>query len=131
MRPIVRLVTGIALGLGFAAAAVTTVASVRADMQPPPAAAALAPSAEEAVRSAVESAGDAYVGDCAATVSPRDAGKTCSRLVAERNGVRAYLAGRCFSEFSRWVFVASEDGGWRTVGVAVLDFFGPPEPPWP
>ena len=91
----------------------------------------IAESPEAAVRAAVETAGDVYAGDCASTVSPRDAGKVCSRLVAENDGARAYLTGRTFSEFSRWVFVAPMDGGWTVTGTAALDFFGAPTPPWP
>jgi hypothetical protein len=88
-------------------------------------------SPEAAVRAAVETAGEVYAGDCASTISPRDAGKVCSRLVAEKDGARAYLTGRTFSEFSHWVFVAPVDGGWTVTGTAALDFFGTPTPPWP
>lgn len=88
--------------------------------------------AEAAVQAAVEAVGDVYAGDCGQTVSPRDAGKVCSRLVAEHGGVIAYLVGRTFSEFSRWVFVAAEGAqSWRVAGSVPLDFFGPVEPPWP
>jgi hypothetical protein len=90
------------------------------------------PTPEAAVQAAVEATGESYAGDCNQTVSPRDIGKVCTRYVGERAGTRAYLAGRTFSEFSRWVFVTSAGAGaWRVAGVAPLDFFGPPEPPWP
>jgi hypothetical protein len=89
------------------------------------------PTPEEAVRAAVEAGGEASAGDCAGTVSPRDLGRVCARLVAERAGTRAYLVGRTFSEFDRWVFVAPAGDGWQVVGVAPLDFRGPPDPPWP
>ncbi len=91
----------------------------------------VASSAEDAVRSAVNAEGDVYAGDCTATISPRDSGKVCSRLIIEKDGARAYLAGRTFSEFSRWIFVTPVGDAWRVAGVAQLDFFGPPEPPWP
>ena len=73
-----------------------------------------------------------YAGDCSATVSPRDIGKTCSKLGDERGDLRAYLIGRTFSEFSRWVFVRRDRDGWRTAGTAPLDFFAPSlDVPWP
>jgi len=87
---------------------------------------------ESLVREVVELDGAVYAGDCSDTVSPRDIGKTCSKVVAERSDVRAYLIGRTFSEFSRWVFVRRGRDGWRAAGTAPLDFFAPsPEIPWP
>ncbi len=92
---------------------------------------ATAATADDAVRAAVEATGDSYAGDCAATVSPRDVGKVCAKFAAEKDGVRAYMAGRTFSEFSRWVFVTADPtGGWRVVAVADLDFFATTIP-WP
>lgn len=101
-----------------------------------PVARAVAPaslaSPEAAIQAALAQSGFVYVGDCTATISPRDLGRYCSRLVDERAGVRAYLVGRTFSEFSRWMFVApTEDGGWESAGEAPLDFQGGPRPPWP
>lgn len=88
--------------------------------------------AEDAVRVAVEAAGDRYAGDCAAAISPRDAGKVCSRFVEARATLHAYLTGRTFSEFSTWVFVESTASGWRPVGIAPLDFFATELTiPWP
>jgi hypothetical protein len=92
----------------------------------------VAASPDAAVRAAEEAAGEEYARDCAQTVSPRDAGKVCSRLAAERDGARAYLIGRTFSEFSHWVFVAPAGAAsWQVTAVTPLDFFGPPDPPWP
>jgi hypothetical protein len=104
---------------------VTTASAQSLPSQPP------TPTPEAAVRVAVEATGEVYAGDCSATVSPRDAGKVCSRLVAEKDGARAYLTGRTFSEFSNWMFVAPLAGGWVVTGTAPLDFFGTPTPPWP
>jgi hypothetical protein len=87
---------------------------------------------EAAVRELVEARGDAYAGDCEATVSPRDIGRVCSKFVAERGELRAYLVGRTFSEYSHWVFVRRDRDGWRPVGSAPLDFFAIPVViPWP
>ena len=89
-------------------------------------------SPEDAVRIAIEAEGQRYAGDCAATVSPRDVGAVCSRFIEEREDARAYLIGRTFSEFSRWVFVASDGRRWQVVGEAPLDFHSPAvEIPWP
>lgn len=96
------------------------------------AAPAAAATAEEAVRQSVADDGGVYAGDCAAARSPDDLGKVCSRLIDERNGLRAYLAGRTFSEFSTWVFVEQTTGGWRVAGTAPLDFSATSiEIPWP
>lgn len=89
-------------------------------------------SATAAIQAAIERDGGHYAGDCAATISPHDLGKVCSRPAGERQPVRAYLLGRTFSEFDRWAFVAEDAaGGWQIVAVVTLDFLGPPEPPWP
>ncbi len=93
---------------------------------------ATAPTAEDVVRLMVESEGGAYAGDCAATRSPEDVGKVCSKLVEEQGGARAYLIGRTFSEFNTWVFVQQNTAGWRLNGAAPLDFHSTNiEIPWP
>ena len=76
--------------------------------------------ADAVVASYVEASGGRYAGDCAATVPGRDSGKVCARLVAEREGLVAYLVGRTFSEFDRWVFVSTADGA-RLAGATPLD----------
>lgn len=108
------------------------ISPVRADEQPDEVAALVVPTPEAAIRAAVEAGGRVYAGDCADAVSPRDLGRICSRLVEEKAEARAYLVGRTFSEFSTWVFVAPvPPDGWRVAASVPLDFFGPPEPPWP
>ncbi|MBI2759798.1 MAG: hypothetical protein HYX51_00020 [Chloroflexi bacterium] len=105
-------------------------AKISAEAAPP--AAVTAASADEVVRQAVEFTGMAYAGDCAATQSPRDIGKVCSKLIGERDGMRAYLTGRTFSEFSTWVFVEQTSAGWQLAGTTPLDFFAVTETiPWP
>lgn len=90
------------------------------------------PDPESAVRQIIEATGAAYAGDCGSTRSPDDAGKICSRFVEQLADVRAYLIGRTFSEFSRWVFVEHTPDGWRDAGAAELDFFVERlQPPWP
>lgn len=81
-----------------------------------------ADSPEQAVAAAVGARGALYAGDCTQMVSPRDIGKVCSRWVEERGGVRAYLLGRTFSEFTTWLFVARSSDGWQVVGEAPLRF---------
>jgi hypothetical protein len=91
-----------------------------------------AESPEQAVAAAVVAGGSLYAGDCADTVSPRDLGKVCSRLVEQRGGVRAYLVGRTFSEFSAWLFVAGVGDGWQVLGEAPLRFHSDAiDIPWP
>lgn len=90
-----------------------------------------ADSPEAAVRMSVESRGGIYAGDCAAAVSPGDTGKVCSKLAGERQGTRAYLVGRTFSEFGGWVFVAPDGDGWTVTATAPLDFFAGADVPWP
>src|SRR5205814_1297935 len=77
--------------------------------------------AEAAVAQFVQATGASYAGDCAATRSPDDLGKVCSRFVAERGNRRAYLLGRTFSEFSAWAFVQQGAEGWTVVSTAPLD----------
>lgn len=92
-----------------------------------------AESPEAAVRQLVEAEGAIYAGDCATTVSPRDIGATCSKLAAEEDGIKAYLVGRTFSEFTDWVFVQeSGRGDWRIVAEMPLDFENDDATiPWP
>jgi hypothetical protein len=87
---------------------------------------------ESAVRRLVESHGATYAGDCGGTVSPRDIGATCSKLIGEERDVKAYLVGRTFSEFTDWVFVqVTGRGDWRIVAETPLDFHNDDSIPWP
>ena len=100
--------------------------------QSAPATTMTADSPDAAVRFEVESTGATYAGDCAATRSPEDVGKVCSKLADEQNGVRAYMTGRTFSEFSTWVFVQQSNSGWQVIGSKPLDFFDMSGTiPWP
>jgi hypothetical protein len=91
-----------------------------------------AESPEQVIAAAVVASGSEYAGDCADTVSPRDVGKVCSRLVEQRGGVRAYLVGRTFSEFSTWLFVAGSGTSWQLLAEAPLRFHSESiEIPWP
>jgi hypothetical protein len=102
---------------------------------PAPAGSTAAPvmaSPDEIVRRVVEASGADYTGDCAGTHSPEDVGKVCSTLIAERDGIRAYLTGRTFSEYDTWVFVRPAGLGWCLAGVVPLDFFATADAaPWP
>jgi hypothetical protein len=91
-----------------------------------------AESAEQAVAAAIVADGARYAGNCADTVSPRDIGAVCSRLVEQRGSVRAYLVGRTFSEFSTWLFVVGDGERWQVLGQAPLRFHSDAiEIPWP
>jgi hypothetical protein len=97
-----------------------------------PATTMAADSPDGAVRLEVESTGAAYAGDCGTTRSPEDAGKVCSKFVDEQDGVRAYMTGRTFSEFSAWVFVRQGTSGGQVVDSKPLDFFDMSDTiPWP
>jgi hypothetical protein len=78
-------------------------------------------SAEGAVGLAVGDLGAGYAGDCAATRSPDDLGKACSKFVAQQGNLRAYLTGRTFSEFMEWVFVEQGAAGWYPLGTLPFD----------
>jgi hypothetical protein len=81
-----------------------------------------AESPESAVRETVESSSARYVGDCGTTVSPRDVGAVCSKLISVERGTHAYLVGRTFSEFTDWLFVEQTDRGhWQVVAATPLD----------
>ncbi len=130
----VALMGALLLSVTALAGASTALVAERAAAEPTAAAteALSATSPDEAVRLAVERQGETYAGDCAATISPRDAGKICSKLVETRGDQRAYLTGRTFSEFSTWVFVEESAAGWRVAGTAALDFFAESLViPWP
>jgi len=88
---------------------------------------------EVALQRSIEQRGAVYAGDCAGTSSPRDVGASCSRLVAEEDGVQAYLVGRTFSEFSHWLFLTrAGDGRWLVKAEIPLDFNAATlEVPWP
>jgi hypothetical protein len=113
--PAMRLTVGTLLTMALVN---TATATAQTPAEPPPAA-----SPAEAVRQVVEARGTRYADYCAATRLPADRGAFCATFVAEQSGVRAYLIGRTFSEFSEWVFVAQQGGGWWVVGTAPLDFF--------
>lgn len=87
---------------------------------------------DAAMRASVESTGRVYAGDCTNTTSPQDLGKTCSKFVAARGAMSAYVAGRTFSEFTAWLFIEQTPAGWQVVGTASVDFqTAPAVIPWP
>lgn len=91
-----------------------------------------AESPESAVHHQVAAQGERYAGACEQTVSPRDIGMLCSRLGGERDGVSAFLVGRAFSEFDRWLFVSRAEGDWRVIGESPLSLAAEKlEIPWP
>lgn len=85
----------------------------------------------EALRLYVEDQGMVFAGECAVTISPDDLGKTCWKLVDQRENVQAYLIGRTFSEYSAWVFVEEREGGYVVSTTKPLDFYGNGAIPWP
>ena len=121
---------GLAFVLAFAAIACAGSSSIHA--QDGDDATTVVASADEAVRGAVAQLGGVYAGDCAATRSPDDAGKICSKLIDQKGDQRAYLIGRTFSEFSTWTFVQQSTSGWRVTATTPLDFTDMSDAvPWP
>ena len=73
-----------------------------------------------------------YAGACEETRSPEDIGRVCFRLVEERDDMNAFLLGRTFSEFDRWLFVERRASEWVVVTEAPLDFHDTSgRIPWP
>jgi hypothetical protein len=119
-RPWVSLVAGVMLGL-LAAVSLQGVTRGQEDQTAVPTSTAAA-TPLDAVATYVEARGQVFAGPCEQTRSPEDVGKVCARRVESRGAVEAYLIGRTFSEFSTWVFVSRESGGWAVAGSAPLDF---------
>jgi hypothetical protein len=87
---------------------------------------------EQALQAAATSLGFVYAGECSTARSPEDLGRLCTTFVEERSRIRAYIAGRTFSEYTLWLFIAEGPDGWRPAGDAPFDFFAPTlTPPWP
>jgi hypothetical protein len=112
------LLAGLALGL-------SVVLALHACARDGNASASAAPAAgtpEEAIAQFVQGRGERYAGLCERARSPEDIGKVCSRLIESRGALQAHLIGRTFSEFSTWVFLDEQSGGWSVVASEPLDF---------
>lgn len=131
LRPFARfapLVTGVALGLG----AVVFLSGLTCGSGAAESPALVAATEDEALAAFVQSRGETFAGACEQTRSPQDIGKVCARFVAERDGTRAYLIGRTFSEFSTWVFLTRTADGWNVAGSTPLNFHDTSMTiPWP
>ncbi len=114
---IIPLLLAVAAGLSSAVYQGAT-----SDPQAASAQAITAASPDGALAAFVHTSGAVFAGPCEDTRSPEDFGKVCARFVAERAGVRAYLTGHTFSEFTTWVFVAPSGSGWTVRATAPLDF---------
>jgi hypothetical protein len=87
---------------------------------------------DDALQALTGMLGFSYAGDCVTARSPEDIGRVCTTFVDEQGGVRAYIAGRTFSEYSLWLFIQEGSTGWQPAGTAPFDFFAPTlDPPWP
>ena len=122
------LATLSALPLGRAAAVATRPQTAHG----PAKALAASTTPEAALAQLVAGTGASYAGDCSTTRAPEDIGKVCSRFVAARATLRAYMLGRTFSESSAWAFVQQVGGGWEPAGTVPLDpYAANGEVPWP
>ncbi len=124
---IALVLVGILLGAGVVAGLTVGQAASRTA----PGQASASPSPEAAI-AAFLTDHETYAGPCEQTRSPEHLGMLCSRFVEEQGGIRAYLLGRTFSEFERWLFVAAVASGWTVIGSTPLDFYAVPmRIPWP
>lgn len=114
------LALSIAATLGFAFVANAAASTPQGGVQP--LSMTPSPTPQGAVHLAVERLGAVYAGDCATTRSPQDLGDVCSKLAGQKDGMRAYLVGRTFAEFSAWLFLRHTSAGWSAVSIAPLDF---------
>src|SRR3712207_5851973 len=112
------LLLGLALGLSV----VLALHACARDGNASASTAAAAATPEEAIAQLVQGRGDRYAGLCEQTRSPEDIGKVCSRLIERRGALQAHLIGRTFSEFSTWVFLDEQAGGWTVIASEPLDF---------
>jgi len=118
MHQVARQICGIVLGVSVLVAVFTTVS---AQMLPATFMAATPVSTpQSAVQEAVQTGGEVYAGDCAAT-TPANIGQDCSKYVADRGALQAYLVGRAFSEYSDWLFVQLTSEGWVPLSSAAFD----------
>ncbi|MGI8553203.1 MAG: hypothetical protein ACR2PL_20820 [Dehalococcoidia bacterium] len=117
-------------GFGFALLALSLVGASAHASGPELVAPAATP--EAALEQFITLTHGSYAGDCAATRSPQDLGKLCTRFLQQRGSLYAYLAGRTFSEFSIWIFVSQSEGAWTVVTTVPLANTGPSDTiPWP
>jgi hypothetical protein len=124
--------TKLAVGTGAAMLALMVATAAAQTVPGEPATASPAVTPEGAVAVAVTAMSAVYAGDCATTMSPANLGQICSKFIDQRGSVRAYLAGRTFSEYSVWVFVQQTARGWEPDGIEVTDDSAPPDNvPWP
>ena len=73
-----------------------------------------------------------YIGTCETGIPGVDAGKLCSRFVAERDGVHAYLLAIYQTGVAIWVFVGWTDDGWQVFATADAPLDSNwSDPPWP
>lgn len=70
----------------------------------------------DAIAKYLAATGRSYIGDCANTRLPGDAGKFCSILKRDDGTTRMYLVGPVASEGDVYV-VQRQNGGWRVVSI--------------
>jgi hypothetical protein len=77
--------------------------------------------------------GQQYVGDCTASVMPKEEGKLCSAAKGERTNKKAFMLGPSSFEFTLWVFLSKQGDAWQVDGTQPVspDTANIPGAPWP
>ena len=77
--------------------------------------------------------GQQYVGDCSASLVPKEEGKLCSASRGERTNKKAFLLGPSSYEFTLWVFLSKQGDAWKVDGTQPADptTVNAPGAPWP
>jgi hypothetical protein len=77
--------------------------------------------------------GQQYVGDCTASVMPKEEGKLCSVAKGERTNKKAFMLGPSSFEFTLWVFLSKQGDAWQVDGTQPVspDTANIPGAPWP
>lgn len=90
--------------------------------------------AEQVLESYVrETLGQEYLGDCGATLQPKEEGKLCSAYKGEKDGRKAFLVGASSYDLNLWVFLEPEGRGWKVYLTLPVkpETAGVPGAPWP
>jgi hypothetical protein len=77
--------------------------------------------------------GEQYVGDCSASLVPKEEGKLCSAPRGDRTNKKAFLLGPSSYEFTLWVFLSKQGDTWKVDSTqpATPDAISAAGAPWP
>jgi hypothetical protein len=74
-----------------------------------------------------------YLGDCGASLMPKEEGKVCSVYKGEKDGRKAFLVGVSSYELTLWLFLEPEGSGWKVYQALLVkpETATVPGAPWP